>query len=273
MWGAVIGDIIGSTFESENNRTPFFELYRGNARFTDDTVCTAAIADILQKNDWSKNNHESISDQLRLWCCTYLNRGFGSMFQQWITSAVNTPYNSYGNGALMRISPVAKYAIVNELSKEKAIEIAKQITEVTHNHDDAILAVSIYIEILHELFSQKNKTLTEKKEIIINILNKNNYPLPKKILEYRVSMDFDLTSETSLLIAIAAILETDTFEDVFYQVVSAGGDSDTYATIAGAIAESIYGISAEDIMKIRPYFRNYDEDILLSIERLYSKKK
>ena len=123
MWGAIIGDIIGSTFESENNRTPYFELFRKNARFTDDTVCTAAVADILYKNDWNKNNHEEISDQLRLWCCTYLNRGFGSMFYQWIANAINKPYNSYGNGALMRISPVAKYAVKHNLSIDKALEV------------------------------------------------------------------------------------------------------------------------------------------------------
>lgn len=78
MWEQLL--VMLDTFESENNRTPYFELFRKNARFTDDTVYVAAVADILYKNDWNKNNHEEISDQLRLWCCTYLNRGFGSMF-------------------------------------------------------------------------------------------------------------------------------------------------------------------------------------------------
>lgn len=269
MWGAIIGDIIGSTFEAENNRTPYFELFRNNARFTDDTVCTAAIADILYRNDWNENNHENISNQLRLWCCTYLNRGFGSMFYQWIANAVNRPYDSYGNGALMRISPVAKYAIKHGISKEKAIEIAKQITNVTHNHPEAILAVTVYIEILYDLLNQKEKSLHEKKAMIISVLEKYNYKMPKKILEYRVKVDFDLTCETSLLIAIASILETDNFDDVFYQVVSAGGDSDTYAAIAGAIAESIYGLDKEYLLKIKPYFRSYDVDILISLENLY----
>jgi ADP-ribosylglycohydrolase len=269
MWGAIIGDIIGSTFETENNRTPYFELFRKNARFTDDTVCTAAVADILYKNDWSKNNHENISNQLRLWCCTYLNRGFGSMFYQWIVNGINKPYNSYGNGALMRISPVAKYAIKHKLKKETAIEIAKQITNVTHNHHEAILAVTIYIEILFDLLNNQNKSLDNKKKIIIENLEKYNYPLPKKIIEYRINLNFDLTCETSLLIAIAAILETETFENVFYQVISAGGDSDTYAAIAGAMAEAIYGLDKNYLLKIKPYFHIYDEDILLSLENLY----
>lgn len=270
MWGAIIGDIIGSTFESENNRTPYFELFRKNARFTDDTVCTAAIADILYKNDWNKNNHEEISDQLRLWCCTYLNRGFGSMFYQWIANAINKPYNSYGNGALMRISPVAKYAIKHDLTIEKTFEIAEQITSVTHNHPEALLAVKIYIEILVNLLKNNSLSLIEKKEIIIQILKKYNYSMPKEIIQYRVNMDFDLTCETSLLISIAAILETETIEDVFYQVVSVGGDSDTYAAISGAIAEAIYGINPEFLINIKPYFKTYDEDILLSLENLYN---
>lgn len=270
MWGAIVGDIIGSTFEAENNRSPYFELFRRNARFTDDTVCTAAVADILYKNNWSKDNNEEISNQLRLWCCTYLNRGFGSMFYQWITNGINRPYDSYGNGALMRISPVAKYAIKHKLSLEKAIEIATQITNVTHNHPESILAVTIYIEILFELLSSKDTSLFEKKKKIIEILNKYNYQLPKKILEYRVEVDFDLTSQKSLLIAIAAILETETLDDVFYQVVSVGGDSDTYAAIAGAIAEAIYGLDNNFLINIKPYFRKYDEDILLSLENLYS---
>lgn len=270
MWGAIIGDIIGSTFESENNRTPYFELFRKNARFTDDTVCVAAVSNILYTNNWSKDNHENISNQLRLWCCTYLNRGFGSMFYQWIGNGINKPYNSYGNGALMRISPVAKYAIKHQLSKEKALEIAKQITNVTHNHPDSILAVSIYIEILYDLMLNKELTLHEKKQIIVNTLVKYNYPMPKEILKYRVNVDFDLTCETSLLIAIASILETDTFDDVFYQVVSAGGDSDTYAAIAGAMAETIYGLDNQYLLKIKPYFRSYDVDILVSMENLYN---
>lgn len=269
MWGAIIGDIIGSTFESENNRTPYFELFRKNARFTDDTVCTAAVADILYRNDWSKNNHEDISDQLRLWCCTYLNRGFGSMFYQWVANAVNQPYNSYGNGALMRISPVAKYAIKHKIEKEQAIEIAKQITNVTHNHPEAILAVTVYIDMLIELLNNQDKTLDEKKRIIVSTLEKYNYPFPKEIIDYRVKVDFDLTCETSLLIAIAGILETESFDDVFYQVVSAGGDSDTYAAIAGALAEAIYGVENNYLSNIKPYFRSYDEDILLSMEKLY----
>ena len=271
MWGAIIGDIIGSSFEIENNRTPYFELFRTNARFTDDTVCTAAVADILYKINWEQeNNHDAISDELRLWCCTYLNRGFGSMFYQWIANGVNQPYNSYGNGSLMRISPVAKYATKHHLTKEKAIDIALQITKITHNHPQALLAVSMYIDILYELFKNPHLSLLDKKFIIVNTLHKYNYEQPKTIFDYRISIDFDLTAQTSLLVAISSILETESFYDVFYQVISVGGDSDTYAAIAGPIAEIIYGLEYDSLLNIQPYFKEYDQKILVSLQKLYN---
>lgn len=270
MWGAIIGDIVGSTFENENHRSPYFEMFRKDARFTDDTVCTAAVADILEKNWPSNLTHDNISDQLRLWCCTYLNRGFGSMFYQWIANAVNRPYNSYGNGALMRISPVARFALKKELSKAQALEIAEHITNVTHNHPQAINAVRCYISILYDLLSTPDLALTEKKELIRSTLNDFQFLEVKKIDKYRVEIEFDLTCNTSLAVACASILETDNFDDVLYQVVSVGGDSDTYAAIAGAMAEAIYGISEEKKQAIKPYFRAYDEDIIIAMEKLYS---
>lgn len=268
MLGAIIGDIVGSTFEAENHRSPFFELFRLDARFTDDTVCTSAVADML--NIYGKNlNHEEISHKLRLWCCTYLNRGYGSMFQQWILNGINKPYQSYGNGALMRISPVPYYAVKNGLSLLDCIEMAKKITCITHNHEESLLAVSIYVEIIYEIL--KNKPgIEESKNLIKLILEKYNYKTPETILRYRVSIEFDLRCETSLLVALAGIYETNSFEDVLYQIVSVGGDSDTYAAIGGAIAEAIYGIPDYMHESIKRYFRDYDQDILKSMNILYS---
>jgi ADP-ribosyl-[dinitrogen reductase] hydrolase len=274
MLGAIIGDIVGSTFESENHRSPFFELFRKNARFTDDTVCTVAIADILEKNYPDNLNNEVISNSLRLWCCTYLNRGFGSMFYQWIANAVNRPYGSYGNGALMRISPVALFAVSRGLSLEIALDLAQKLTEVTHNHPQALKAVKIYTELLYMFLKyrlENNNFITteEAKKIIIEKLIEYEYAMPEKIDKYRVTIEFDLTCDTSLGVALAGILETDNFDDVLYQVVSVGGDSDTYAAIAGALAESIYGIPETHLQAIKPYFRPYDEDLLIAIEMLY----
>lgn len=277
MLGAIIGDIVGSTFESENHRSPFFELFRKEARFTDDTVCLTAVAEILERYYPDQLTHDNISNALRIWCCTYFNRGFGSIFQQWIINGVNTPYNSYGNNALMRISPVAYFAVKNNITKEEALSIAEKITVITHNHPDAVNSVKCYIDILYTILAYKKNNnnaieLQHAKEIIVEKMKLYNYEEPLSIKKYRVTLDFDLTCKTSLSVAVSAILETENFDDVLYQVVSVGGDSDTYAAIAGAIAESIYGIPEGYLEKIKPYFREYDKDILEIINNLYSEE-
>lgn len=272
MLGAIIGDIVGSTFEAENHRSPYFELFRQDGRFTDDSVCTVAVIDILNKYYEVDFSSDNISNKLRLWCCTYLNRGFGSMFRQWVGNGVNVPYYSYGNGALMRISPVAYFCIKRGISKEDCFIIAEKITSITHNHPEALLAVNLYIDILYELLSNKLLSLSQKKDLIRNKLLEYKYELPESIVRYRISMEFDLTCRTSILVAIAAILETETFEDVLYQVVSVGGDSDTYAAIAGAMAEAIYGIPVYMYSEVKKYFKEYDSDMITVINSLYDKE-
>lgn len=275
MFGAIIGDIVGSTFENQNHRSPFFELFRPDARFTDDTVATVAIADTLLKYYNEGLTHDNMSNNLRLWCITYLNRGFGSMFYQWICNGVNKPYDSYGNGALMRISPVAMFAVAHNIQKEQALEIAEKLTVITHNHPQAIECVRIYISLLYDflLYHVTNKKLIpveEAKKIIIETLEKNNFKIPDKIVKYRIKMEFDLTCYTSLEVALAGILQTENFDDVLYQIVSVGGDSDTYCAIAGPLAEAIYSIPKEHMDSIKKYFRVYDADLLFTLGNLYS---
>ena len=268
MWGAVIGDIIGSTFEHENLRSPYFELFVQGSRFTDDTVCTGAVAHILKTFSLENLSDDVISDELRLWCCAFLNRGFGSLFYQWIGNGVNRPYGSYGNGALMRISPVGLYAVKKGLSKPQSLELAKKITQVTHNHPQALHAVSMYIDILYDLLKNKPDVETAK-ALIVNKFDEYKIEQPKKIEQYRINMDFDLTCNHSLGVAFSAILNTSSFDDVMYQVVSAGGDSDTYAAIAGAVAEAMYGVPENYIQKAKTYFRDYDKELLFAIESQY----
>lgn len=279
MWSAIVGDIIGSTFEVENHRSPYFEFFRKDARFTDDTVCTVAVADILQTMqdsppvaEGSSNkylNHDWISRKMRVWCCTYLTRGFGSMFYQWIANGINKPYYSYGNGALMRISPVAFYGVKNKWGLEKTIQIALEITDITHNHPESRKAVTCYTTILYNLLT-KDIQSKEAKSYIIDTLKSFSYPLPETIERYRLTNEFDLTCQTSLLVACSGILEAESYDDVFSLVVSAGGDTDTYCAIAGPIAETVWGLDTEHLISIRPYFRSYDIDLLNVMEKLYS---
>lgn len=267
MFGAVIGDIVGSTFEVENHRSIYFEMFRKDARFTDDTVCTAAVADILNNYKGEQLTHENISNSLRLWCCSHITRGFGSMFHQWVLNGVNRPYNSFGNGALMRISPVAMFSKKNQINLEDSQTIAKKITEVTHNHPQALKAVEMYNELLFYFLNNKVSSQLAKEKINETIL-KYNYPNPISVENYRLSIEFDLTCETSLNICFAAILESDSFEEAIRNVISIGGDSDTYAAITGALAEAIWGCD-EFLPEIKKYFRQYDEQIIKSISLLY----
>lgn len=276
MWSAIIGDIIGSTFEVENHRSPYFELFRSDARFTDDTVCTIAVADILlnmesmpEKNDGNFHlNNDWISNKMRIWCCTYLNRGFGSMFYQWIANGVNKPYNSYGNGALMRISPVVYFGVKKQWDLQKIMEVALDITNITHNHPDAQLAVKCYVDLLYRLIKDK-PSVNIAKEIISQGLHDYGFGHPEKIEYYRLHLEFDLTCKTSLLVACAGVLEGTSYEDVFCQVVSAGGDTDTYCAIAGPLAESIWGLEQSYVESAKKYFRDYDKELLEVIEKLY----
>lgn len=278
MWSAIVGDIIGSTFEVENHRSRFFEFFRKDARFTDDTVCTVAVADILLNMESSPPvvmggtnqylNHDWISRKMRIWCCTYLTRGFGSMFYQWIASGVNKPYNSFGNGALMRISPVALFGVKNNWDLDKTIQVALEITDITHNHPDARKAVACYITILYNLLS-KDMDANKAKVFILNILSGFGFPIPERIEKYRLTLEFDLTCQTSLLVACAGILEAESNDDVYSFVVSAGGDTDTYCAIAGPIAEAIWGLDTDYLEAIKPYFRDYDEDLITVMKKLY----
>lgn len=267
MFGSVIGDIVGSTFENENHRSIYFEMFRSDGRFTDDTVCTAAIADILQKYTMQELTSDNISNELRVWCCSYINRGYGSMFHQWISNGLNEPYNSYGNGALMRVSPVALFGKKKNLSLETVLEIGKRVTSVTHNHPQALLAVEIYLKLLHHFLNNKVDS-DEAKTFINSTLSDYSYKKPLSVKNYLTTMDFDLTSETSLLVAVSAIYESDNFEDAIRNVISIGGDSDTYAAITGALAESIWGCE-KLIPEINKYFRDYDKSILEVIQALY----
>ncbi len=276
MWSAIIGDIIGSTFEIENHRSQFFELFRKDARFTDDTICTLAVANILnslsempeKESDSLSLNKNWVSNKMRVFCCPYLNRGFGSLFYQWLTNGVNKPYNSYGNGALMRISPVAYFGYKNKIDIKEIKNIALDITAITHNHIESFRAVSCYIEILYFLLNNSNNNL-EKKDLILKILKEYNYNNLKEIEYYKLNLEFDLTCEISLLVACEAIIEANCYEDVFRLVVSAGGDTDTYCAIAGPIAEAIWGLDHKYVDSAKSYFKSYDKELLNNINLLY----
>jgi ADP-ribosylglycohydrolase len=234
MLGAIAGDIIGSRFEHNPIKTTDFELFHPECRFTDDSVLTLAVADhIFLGSD--------LSNTLKEYFNQYPDAGYGGRFMQWASSPSPEPYNSFGNGSAMRVSPVG-FAFD---SIEKVLEKAQSTAEVTHNHPEGIkgaqaTAAAIFLA----------RTGNSKIEIKHFIETQFQYDLSQSLDAIRPQYTFDVTCQGSVPQAITAFLESEGFEDAVRKAVSLGGDSDTQACIAGGIAHAFYGklpdiISAE----------------------------
>jgi len=233
MIGAIIGDIIGSQYERHNIKTTDFPLYSPKARFTDDTVLTIAIADLLLTLDANPNicyQHEA--EILRRWVNKYPHRGYGGLFKQWaISISCPRPYNSWGNGSAMRVSPVGFfYATLEDTLKE-----AKYSAAITHNHPEGIkgaqaTAAAIFLARMGE----------SKKHIKQYIENNFNYNLSRRIIDIRPTYRFDVSCQGTVPESIIAFLESDDFESAIRIAISLGGDSDTIACITGGIAQAFY---------------------------------
>lgn len=231
MLGAIAGDIIGSVYEGNNIKTKDFPLFSPKSRFTDDTVLTVAVADvILHKGEYT----ERIKQYYRL----YPNAGYGASFRHWGQSSTSEPYNSWGNGSAMRVSPVG-FAF-NDLNS--VLMEAKRSAEVTHNHPEGIkgsqaTASAIFLA----------KTGTSKNDIKSYIETNFGYDLSQTLAEIRPNYRFDVSCQGSVPQAIIAFLESADFEDAIRNAVSIGGDSDTIACITGGISQAFYGEVPEQI--------------------------
>lgn len=232
MLGAVIGDIVGSVYEFDNFRAKTFEpLFHQKAFFTDDTVCTIAVADALV-------NEREPAAALKDWGRRYWdNGGWGQRFALWLSSDEMAPYGSYGNGAAMRVAPAGLLAT----SVDDALELATRVTAVTHNHPEGIKgaqATALAIFLARQRVSQHN--------IRIAITERFGYDLTVSVDQIRPSYRFNETCQATVPQALTCALEANNFEDALRNAISIGGDSDTVAAIAGGVAEALFGIP-EDI--------------------------
>ena len=244
MIGAIIGDIVGSRFEFDNIHTKDFELFTKDCSFTDDTICTVAIADaIYRKIDYK--------EALLEWCRKYPNPkgSYGMSFERWWRSNNPQPYNSYGNGSAMRVSQIGFY--FNSL--DKVLEEAGKTAKVTHNHPEGIKgakAIAAAIFLLRTTFT--------KEEMKSYIKDAFKYDLSKSLSYYRKHNAFDETCQATVPQAIICFLESGGFEDAIRNAVSIGGDSDTIACITGGLAEAFYGVPNNLFDKAYTYL---DKDI------------
>jgi len=231
MLGAVIGDIVGSIYEWNNVRSKNFgPLFHPNAFFTDDTVCTVAVADALVNE---RHAGESLKDWgLRYWD----NGGWGGMFARWLQSPNLKPYNSYGNGAAMRVSPVGLLAT----SMEQVSVLSKRVTEVTHNHPEGLKGAEATAL---AIFLARQKATPNC--IKTTIAERFSYDMERTPDDIRPTYRFNESCQETVPQALVCALTATDFEDALRNAISIGGDSDTVAAIAGGVAEALFGIPDE----------------------------
>ena len=228
MLGAIIGDIVGSTREWHNIKTEDFELVPKGSRFTDDTVMTLAVAEWLMTDP--EHHSETLVACMQRLGRKYPNAGYGKLFSMWLMSDHPQPYNSFGNGSAMRVSPVGLYA--NSL--EEALELARITASVTHNHPEGIKGAQA---IAGCVFLKKNAGWNSE-EIGRFIREKIGYNLDFNLDDVRDAYGFDVTCQGSVPIAIKAYLERSGYpaEKALRLAISMGGDSDTIGAMTASIA-------------------------------------
>ena len=253
MIGAIIGDIIGSRFEFNNLRGSNFKLFTDRCSYTDDTICTIAIAEAILRG-------ESYGVNLQKWCRKYPHPmgSYGARFSQWIWDDTRTPYNSFGNGSAMRVSPVA-WAFNEDFDVMKnAIDTAA----ISHNHTFGIhgamvVALAIYV-------SRKFKKESDCKDFIHELCDKF-FPEPIK----RKGV-FDETCQGTVPVAIDIIINSNSFEDAIRKTMQCGGDSDTLGAIVGSIAEAIWGIPMEIYIQAMAYLPDDMKYIIEQFRRKFN---
>lgn len=230
MLGAVLGDIIGSYYEWNNVKTKVFPLVTSKTRYTDDSVMTLAVAKWLLEDP--THSEEQLIRCLQKMGRAHIRAGYGGRFKEWLLSADPLPYESWGNGSAMRVSPVGLFAE----SESEACTLARMTASVTHNHPEGIkgaeaVAMAVYLNKHHA-----NKQLELRKKITKTQIEKLfGYDLSRTLDEIRPDYKFDVSCQGSVPEAIIAYLESDSIEDCIRNAISIGGDSDTIAAIACSI--------------------------------------
>lgn len=231
MLGAIAGDIIGSTHEWARTKSKRFPLFAAGSSFTDDTVMTVAVGEcVLDSLDYVDTFHRYYD--------TFPSAGYGGMYLRWAARKRREPYNSFGNGSAMRVSPIAWAR--PEL--EDVLDEAERCARVTHDHPEGIrgaqaVAAAIFLARQGE----------SKSAIARTIQSRFGYDLTGRLDDIRPSYEFDGSCQGSVPQSIIAFLESNDFEDAVRNAISLGGDADTMACIAGAIAEAHYGQVPEPI--------------------------
>ena len=262
MYGAILGDIIGSPFEFDRgDKTKDFKLFSRRSHFTDDSVMTLAVCEALLKvgqDATVKEIEDTVISSMQSWGRRYPHEGYGGYFRRWLTARHPEPYNSFGNGSAMRVS--AAGWLYDSLEKTRVV--AKATANVTHNHPEGIKGAEATAS---AIFMARNGS--SKEEIKKYIENEFHYDLNRTLDEIRPSFHMDETCQKTVPEAIIAFLEARDFEDAIRNAVSLGGDTDTLGAITGSIAEAYFGISETLISECR---NRINKDMRDVVDAFYS---
>ena len=243
MIGAIIGDVVGSVYEFNNHRSKEFPLFQVKSSFTDDSVLTFATAKVLLDGGDYATTYQRFAR-------VYPHRGYGGRFSRWIKLDDPKPYNSFGNGSAMRVSPVG-FAFADA---ETTLAESKRSAEVTHNHPEGIkgaqsVAAAIFLA----------RTGMDRDGIRAELEGRFGYNLHRPWEEIQPGYSFDETCQGSVPEALICALTSTSFENAVRRAVALGGDADTQAAIAGSVAEALYGgvpatIATEARARLTPRF-------------------
>ena len=261
MYGAILGDIIGSPYEFDmGNKSKVFPLFSKSSTYTDDTAMTIAVAEAFldaQPNaaeEWIRNR---LVTAMQRWGKAYPYAGYGVRFSRWLESRNPQPYGSYGNGSAMRVSPVAW--LYDDLDTVR--KMARLSAEVTHNHPEGIKGAEATASVIYLARTGSSKT-----EIKAYVETEFSYDLNRTCDEIRPNYYHVESCQETVPEAITAFLEGESFEDVIRTAVSLGGDCDTLTAIAGSMAEGFYGVPEELKAECRNYLTEDLKQILLRFE-------
>ena len=246
MLGAIIGDIVGSAYEFSRTNDYNFNMFPADCAFTDDTICTVAIADaVMNGSDYGKSLHD--------WCRRYKypKGGYGGNFSRWVHSDNPQPYGSFGNGSAMRVSPVA-WAFPN---LDKALAEAAKTAECTHNHREGVKGAQAVAAAIHHCNALRRISGKISQATIAETMNAvaEQFGYNIDINKEDVMNRFDETCQGTVPVALWIIAESTGFEDAIRKAVALGADADTLGAIVGSIAEAIWGVPQDLAMKAMDY--------------------
>jgi len=261
MIGAIIGDIVGSRFEWDNIKTKEFTFLTDECFFTDDSVMTLAICDALLTARGGDVSAQAVASMQRIGR-HYPDCGYGGMFAEWMWADAPAPYDSYGNGAAMRVGGVAYVAT----SADEVRTLSHAVTAVTHNHPEGIkgaeaTAMATYL-------ARTGTPLAE----IERTIHAHYYDMDFTLDEIRATYRFNETCQDTVPQALKAAFAATDFEDAIRGAISIGGDSDTLAAITGAVAEAAFGVPAALRARAMTYLDTRLQAILERFERAYPGK-